>query len=228
MIILLSKSSLKDNYAIWLKNLHPDIHLKDAFSEGNDSPDRIIHNCSGILLTGGADINPARYGQAGETNRCENIDDARDGLELKLIAAALDNSIPLLSICRGVQIINVFFNGTLIIDIPSDYGKKVEHRNKTDVNHAVTIAKESALSGCGPSDHYIVNSSHHQAIGSLGKNLLPVAWSNDDLVEAVQLDHSISHPFFLGVQWHPERMEINHPMSGAIGMAFLQKAEEFR
>jgi putative glutamine amidotransferase len=228
MIILLSKSSLNDNYSAWLRRLDPDIHLSDAYTKSNLSLNKLILRCSGILLTGGADIDPARYGQTMETGRCERIDDLRDELEMKLVAAALDNRIPLLAICRGVQMINIYFNGTLVVDIASDYGKRVEHRNKTDVNHSITIAKDSDLYKYGLACEYMVNSSHHQAISSIGSSLIPVAWSDDNLVEAVQLNPQLDHPFFIGVQWHPERMEMSHPMSENIGRAFLRKAEEFR
>jgi putative glutamine amidotransferase len=228
MIILLSKSSLNDNYSSWLRRLNPDIHMSDAYMKSNLSLNKLILRCSGIILTGGADINPARYGQATEINRCESIDDQRDEMELKLIAAAFENRIPLLAICRGMQIINISFNGTLVVDIPSDLGKKVEHRNKADVNHRITIAKDSDLYQYGRASELIVNSSHHQAILTIGSNLIPVAWSDDGLIEAVQLNGFLSHPFFTGVQWHPERMEVSHPMSGIIGRAFLRKAEEFR
>ena len=227
MIILLSKSTLNDQYAQWLKSLGRKIQLKDAYSENNESLDEMIKHCSGIVLTGGSDINPERYGRASESDRCEKIDNIRDELEMNLIATALTHKIPLLAICRGVQIINIYFNGTLVIDIPSDYGKKVEHRNKADVYHGITIAKDSDLYRYSRYHKFKVNSSHHQAIGLLGRNLIPVAWSEDDLVEAVQLTRRLSHPFFLGVQWHPERMKLNHPMSGGIGRAFLQKAKKY-
>jgi len=228
MIILLSKSSLNDNYSSWLRRLNPHIHLSDAYMKSNLSLNKLIMRCSGILLTGGADINPARYGQTMEISRCESLDDVRDELELKLVAASLEKRIPLLAICRGLQMINIYFNGTLVVDIPSDYGKRVEHRNKTDVNHNITIAIDSDLYKYGLACEYVVNSSHHQSISSIGSSLIPVAWSDDNLVEAVQLNPQLDHPFFIGVQWHPERMKVNHPMSGDIGRAFLRKAEEFR
>jgi putative glutamine amidotransferase len=74
----------------------------------------------------------------------------------------------------------------------------------------------------------MVNSSHHQAIRIPGDGLVPVAWSEDGLIEAIELGHRNRHPFLLGIQWHPERMDASLPMSGPVGKAFLQKAEQFR
>jgi len=227
MLVVLSRSSSEDNYTSWLKRLHPHIELADAYSAGIRSLDNVLRQCSGILLTGGADVNPALYGMAEEAPRCEGVDEKLDQVELCLVEIALERKLPLLAICRGIQIINVFFNGSLIIDIAVDYGNIVEHRNQTDVCHTITIAKNSNLYNCGKADKTIVNSSHHQAIGVLGTDLTSVARSDDNLIEAVELKPRFSHPFFLGVQWHPERMEFRHPMSECIGRSFLRSAMQY-
>jgi len=227
MRIVLSRSTPDDHYASWLKRLYPHIELAEAYSAGTGSLDNVLQQCSGILLTGGADVNPARYGKAEEAPRCQGVDEKRDQVELGLVEIALERKLPLLAICRGIQIINVFFNGSLIIDIAEDYGIIVEHKNQTDVCHSITLAKNSNLYHCGKTDKTIVNSSHHQAIGALGKDLTPVARSDDNLIEAVELIPRCSHPFFLGVQWHPERMEFRHPMSEGIGRSFILSAMQY-
>ena len=226
MLVVLSRSSLKDNYALWLRRLYPDIELTDACSADKKSLDNALQQCSGILLTGGADVNPARYGKEKEVSRCDGIDDKRDQVELDLVETALKRKIPLLAICRGLQLVNTFFKGSLIIDIPTDYGNRVEHRNKTDVFHAIRVSEDSALSAYGQAIHFIVNSSHHQAIKKPGKGLIPVAWSEDGLIEAIEIDPRFTHPFFIGIQWHPERMESGHLLSESIGRAFLYSAEQ--
>jgi len=227
MVILLSKSSLKDNYSVWLKNLYPEIQLSDAYSADPESFDDRVQQCSGIVLTGGADINPALYGKVKEKPRCEGIDDKRDQLEITLVKAALDKKIPLLAICRGLQLMNICFNGSLIVDIPSDYGKLIKHRNKKDVRHEIKVAKDTNLYRLGQALNFMVNSSHHQAVKNQGDGLEPVAWAEDMIIEAMELNHRFSHPFFIGIQWHPERMEVYNPMSGSLGRAFLQKAEQY-
>ena len=145
-----------------------------------------------------------------------------------LVKTAIERKLPLLAICRGIQIVNIGFRGSLIVDIPSDHGKTVIHRDKEDVFHTVIVAKDSDLFRYGKAFRFVVNSSHHQAIKTPGEGLVPVAWSEDGLIEAVELDQRFSHPFFTGVQWHPERMDALHPMSGSVGEAFLQKAEQFK
>ena len=228
MLVVLSRSSLTDNYALWLQRLYPGIELADAYSAGIGTLDEALKLCSGILLTGGADVHPSWYGQAAEASRCKGIDEKLDQLEFDLVKTALDRKLPLLAICRGIQIVNIRFRGSLIVDIPSDYGNTVIHRDKEDVYHAVTVAKDSNLFRYGMASHFVVNSSHHQAIKTPGEGLVPVSWSDDGLVEAIELDRRFAHPFFTGVQWHPERLDIAHPMSGPVGEAFLQKAQQYR
>jgi len=228
MLVVLSRSSLKDNYAVWLQRLYPGIGLADAYSAGNESLDEALQQCSGILLTGGADVHPSRYGKAAEASRCKGIDEKLDQLEFDLVKTALDRKLPLLAICRGIQIVNISFRGSLIVDIPSDHGKTVIHRDKEDVFHAITVARDSDLFRYGKASRFVVNSSHHQAIKTPGDGLVPVTWSEDGLIEAVELDQWFAHPFFTGVQCHPERMDASHPMSGTVGEAFLQKAEQYK
>ncbi len=224
MIILLSKSSLHDRYSSWLRRLNADIHLSDAYSKGTSSLQKKIRRCSGILLTGGSDMSPSMYGKPGEIKRCKGIDEKRDALEMELIETALKENIPLLGICRGIQMINVVCKGTLIVDIPADHGDKIMHFGKSDVYHEISTVRDSILYQYGKALRFTVNSSHHQALDLLGEGLIPVARSDDNLVESVQLKPGYAHPFFLGVQWHPERMEVNHPMADAIGKAFLKHA----
>jgi putative glutamine amidotransferase len=228
MLVVLSRSSLKDNYALWLQRLYPGIVLSDAFSADKRSLDDVLQQCSGILLTGGPDVHPARYEKASEVSRCEEIDEKLDQLELDLVETALERKIPLLAICRGIQIVNTGFRGSLIVDIPSDHGRKVIHRDKEDVFHSISVAKDSDLFRYGKAYRFVVNSSHHQAIQNPGEGLVPVSWSEDGLIEAIELDQRFSHPFFTGVQWHPERMDELNPMAGNIGKAFLQKSEQYR
>jgi putative glutamine amidotransferase len=224
MLVVLSCSSLKDNYAIWLQHLYPGIELADASSAGKRPLAEALQHCSGILLTGGPDVHPSQYGMAAEASRCEGIDEKRDQLELDLVENALEKKIPLLAICRGIQLVNIGFRGSLIVDIPSDHGRTVIHHDKEDVFHAITVANDSELFTYGKDYHFVVNSSHHQAIKTPGEGLVPVSWSEDGLIEAIELDQRFSHPFFTGVQWHPERLDTLHPMSGPVGKAFLQKA----
>ena len=225
MLILLSKSSLKDNYSSWVTGLVSNVQIADAYTAGEKSRNKLMDECSGIILTGGGDIDPVLYGNSSSATRCYGIDKSRDSLELRLIEKALERKIPLLAICRGIQMINVYFKGTLIIDLPADYGQTIIHKaaNK-DVWHQLSLLRNSLLYSLEKSRRHMVNSSHHQAIYRTGNELVPVAWTDDKLIEAVELNPGLQHPFFVGVQWHPERMDPADPLSGGLGKSFLQKA----
>jgi putative glutamine amidotransferase len=228
MILLLSKSSLSDNYSRWLRSLNPEIQLADAYRAGPAALESLLRKCSGMVLTGGSDINPSLYGNQGEINRCEGIDNKRDQLEIFLVEIALDRKIPILAICRGIQVINTYFSGKLYVDIASDLKQKDIHRGRKDVFHSISITTDSGLfkhTGCQTAT---VSSSHHQALKEIGNGLIPVARAEDGITEAVELDPSYRHPFFTGVQWHPERMDIMNPMSGKIGRIFLEKTATFK
>ena len=151
----------------------------------------------GLILCGGSDMDPAYYHQ--EINGSVNIDRQRDAVEFALLKAYVDAGKPVLGICKGHQLINVFFGGSLHQDIP----EKALHTSGQgfDLTHPVTAEENSVLRSLyGPS--FVVNSAHHQAIDRLGDGLVATAWWNEAHIEAIE--HR-SLPVY-GVQWHPERM----------------------
>lgn len=151
----------------------------------------------GLILCGGGDIDPKYYHQ--EMNGSGRLDAERDAVEFPLLKAFIDAGKPVLGICRGLQLINVFFGGSLVQDIP----EKDLHIKKQDVDsvHPVTATENSLLYNLyGPA--FTVNSAHHQVIDKLGDGLVATAYWNDTYIEAIE--HS-SLPIY-GVQWHPERM----------------------
>jgi putative glutamine amidotransferase len=162
-------------------------------------------DASGLLLMGGSDVNPARFGEARLTET-ENPDDARDELECDLIADFTKRDLPVLAICRGVQILNVQYGGTLVQHLESTK----RHRKKTPDNpgspaHKVEIVPGTKLAAiAGEPLTLDVNSRHHQAIAKLGDGLLVSARDpEDDTIEAVERPDK---RFVIGVQWHPENM----------------------
>jgi putative glutamine amidotransferase len=186
-----------------------------------------IKNLSGILFTGGGDINPSCYGIPAAVELCHGIDPRRDALELELLRFAWEMKIPLLGICRGMQILNVFFKGTLIPDISTGTTIPLLHQlEQGDSEHEVTLVKGTNMHALTKTDLGVVNSAHHQALAHIGKGLTAVAHSRDGLVEAVEIAHHVTHPFCMAVQWHPERMDICNPLSGLIGKAFLAASGE--
>jgi putative glutamine amidotransferase len=188
---------------------------------------RLLAGAQGVLLPGsGFDVDPERYG-AERIPECGPADPGRTAVDELLLQDAFNLHKPILAICHGVQTLNVWRNGTLIQDLEKVVKTPVNHRPGRDVvdAHAVRIAEGSRLAGIAgrPTDPEQVNSSHHQAIGEVGDNLVVSAISPEDgVVEAVELD-SPDH-FVVGVQWHPERTYTVSPFSRALFAAFVKAA----
>jgi len=162
----------------------------------------IVDRLDGLILTGGGDIGPGRYGEAPHP-RTTRVSEQRDAAELELLGAALDAGLPVLGVCRGMQLLNVARGGTLRQHLPEDGGHAPEAG--TFGAHPVRVAPGTRLAGIlGDGKAGIsVPTAHHQAIGALGDGLAATAWAEDGIVEAVELGAD-GDPFVLAVQWHPE------------------------
>ena len=164
---------------------------------------RLMESLDGLILTGGVDIDPANYDQE-PLSDLGRVEPGRDRLELDLVRLALERGMPVLGICRGVQIINVALGGTLIQDIPAQAADSLQHAQKSpkSVNsHSVRVMAGSRFHGLIGADQVRVNSGHHQAVDRLASDLVAVGLAPDGIVEAVERPGSV---FFMGVQWHPE------------------------
>jgi putative glutamine amidotransferase len=175
-------------------------------------------DAEGLLLMGGSDVNPARYGEP-RNPEAEEADHARDELESALIAEALARNLPLLAICRGLQILNVQQGGTLIQHLPSTARHRQRTENKGTPVHPVEIIPGTELATiAGGSLHWNVNSRHHQAIDKLGQGLRISARDPEDgTIEAVERPDK---RFVIGVQWHPENMSATDPRQARLFQAF--------
>ena len=167
-------------------------------------PDEILDVLDGLILAGGADIDPATYG-AELHAMTSGMRPERDAFELALARRALERDIPLLGICRGMQLMNIARGGTLIQHLPEDVGHE-DHRRVAGsfdgADHDVRLADGSlAARAAGEVDH-ATKSHHHQAIARLGEGLVETGWSTlDELPEAIE---DPARRYALGVQWHPE------------------------
>ena len=210
--ILLSKSSF--NYVKWLED--ENYNILNAYQANN--LDSLLSITDGIVLTGGEDINPLMYDNASNLDLCETINHYRDTLEKLIFDYALNNSIPTIGICRGMQMINVAAGGSLYADIPTQIGNAVSHRNNGEVNHSIFLVdpQNTYNSLIFPKNDTIssfnVNSWHHQGLNDLAKGVIVLARSNDMLPEAIVLDSNL-HPFMIAVQFHPERLGGNNGIS---------------
>ncbi|MCL6452050.1 MAG: gamma-glutamyl-gamma-aminobutyrate hydrolase family protein [Alicyclobacillus sp.] len=197
--------SLGDDYAHGVETAG-GLPLVIPFLENAENLVDIADRIDGLLLSGGEDVDPLRYGEQPQRG-LGNIIPERDELELQLIRAVVERRKPILAICRGIQVLNVAFGGTLYQDLPSQWRSPIlhaQHARRAHLSHDVRIAPDSLLYRLlGERPSVRTNSFHHQAVKSCGDGLRPVAWDADGLIEAVEHE---AYPFVVGVQWHPENL----------------------
>ena len=191
------------------------------------SPDRLLEGMGGLLLTGGPDIDPLVYGMSPEPEAELELSRKLDSLGLGLVRYALERDIPVLAICRGMQLVNVAFGGKLLQNIP---GHKVELKNGdwASAHHSLYLSPGSKLAAIlGRGGFFRVNSRHHQGLREAQKapRLLASAYSMDDAV--IEGLESPEHSWVVGVQCHPERHEEVPKVFRNLFMAFADRAEEY-
>jgi putative glutamine amidotransferase len=167
--------------------------------------DELWRRLDALVLTGGGDLDPARFGESPHPT-VYDVSAARDELEIELTRRALGEDVPLLAICRGIQVLNVVLGGTLYQDIASDLGSPIVHtqtEKRDQPTHAVKVQERSRLAEILGRLEVEVNSFHHQAIKVLGPRLVAVGVAPDGVIEAAEV---VDHPFAVAVQWHPEHL----------------------
>lgn len=183
----------------------------------------ILDSLDGILLAGGDDCDPAEYGEEKHPS-CEPMDPRRQRNDLGLARLARQRGVPTLGICLGVQVMNVAAGGTLIQDIDSAVETRIDHSSEPSDRHRHDVHIESAtkLGGILGARELNVNSSHHQAVGRVADGLRVTAQAPDGVVEGLE---DPSHPFYVGVQWHPEDMPGEDSATAIFG-AFVEAARK--
>jgi len=161
----------------------------------------------GLVLGGGCDVEPERYGETTREDAGVETDPERDELDFALLEEARRDGVPVLAICRGLQVVNVAMGGTLIQDVPSQKASSVAHdvprAAKTRLEHAVSVAAGTRLAAVSDGSDLPVNSRHHQAIARPAAGLVVSAVAPDGVVEAAETNQG---PWLVGVQWHPENL----------------------
>jgi putative glutamine amidotransferase len=172
----------------------------------------LLEHCSGLVLSGGEDVDPKRYGEQPHP-RLGSVAPERDEMEMTALGAALQSELPVLAICRGAQLLNVYFGGTLYQDIASQRPTDVHHQQQQpwgERSHEVRVKAGTKLRCIVETDTLLINSFHHQAIKDVAPGLEVTAVADDGLVESVE---SAEYRWVVGVQWHPERHEARAPDS---------------
>ncbi|MCO0600526.1 gamma-glutamyl-gamma-aminobutyrate hydrolase family protein [Peribacillus butanolivorans] len=168
--------------------------------------DSILDRIDGLVLTGGSDLSPQFYRQPYKKG-LGSINPIRDSFEMKLVEKAIKKQMPIIGVCRGLQLLNVFFGGTLIQDIDENFKTVLKHDGymgpKWGIAHNVKLDKNKVLYKCFGKEEIEVNSFHHQIIDTLGSGFEVAAMSEDGIIEGIV--HT-EYPFIVAVQWHPEMM----------------------
>jgi putative glutamine amidotransferase len=193
-----------NDYLESLRRTGADIVVLDVAA---DDAERVLAGVDGLMLLGGHDVDPSLYGEPAHA-LFEAATPGRDAFELALARTAVARVLPVLAICRGLQVLNVALGGSLVQDIPSQLTTPLDHAirvPKDHLAHVVAIRRgsrlEAALGSVADAGSCAVNSRHHQAVKGLGPGLVAAATAADGVIEAAE--HA-DHPFCIGVQWHPE------------------------
>jgi putative glutamine amidotransferase len=188
---------------------------------GREEVREYVDRIDGIVLPGSpTDIDPSRYG-AEPHPKLGKIFPEREIIDFALLEWADKLDIPMMGICFGVQSLNVYRGGSLVQDIPAQVSNAIEHNDS--VRHPVRVAEDSIIARLAAADVVQVVSDHHQSIQNVGRNLRPVAYASDGVVEAVE---DSAGRFVIGVQWHPERGWREDALSKALFRALIEQSQK--
>lgn len=191
-----------------------------------DTLGEIFSRLDGVFITGGVDVDPSRYGEE-KTALCGTIDPDRDAVEIALLKHALAHQLPVLAVCRGIQILNVACGGTLYQDVTAqvpaalkhDFFPTPEQPSRKYLAHDVTVKPGTRLGRILGGAVVPVNSMHHQAIKELAPNLAATAFAPDGIIEGVE---GTGEQYLVAVQWHPEELTETHPEQARLFTTFAE------
>ena len=176
------------------------------YVEEEETLDQFINICDGFMFSGGGDVAPSYYGEETKPT-CGAIENYRDKLEFQAIDKIIKMDKPILAICRGMQLINVYLGGTLYQDIPTEIPSQLNHKQKSSerylVTHDILINEGTPLREITKQSRIIGNSFHHQCVKKLADGLVVTATADDGIIEGYYLP---THKYLMAYQWHPERL----------------------
>lgn len=212
------------NYVRWIKGDGNDVEVVTLSKDDVEK----IDECEGFVLSGGVDIHPEYYnGNENYDNAPSRFNTQRDDFEFSLLKKAFETQRPVLGVCRGLQLINVYCNGTLVQDMAEQ--NDIHTDDESDKTHPIDVERGTMLSNIVGVQSGMVNSAHHQSIRELGSNLIANSYSGDGTIEGIEWKDKNGRPFMLAVQWHPERMDKakldNSPFSKNIRDQFIERVK---
>jgi putative glutamine amidotransferase len=195
-----------------------------------DTLQEIFERLDGVFITGGVDVDPSLYGES-KTPLCGTTDPDRDAVEIALLRHALTSELPILAVCRGIQILNVACGGTLYQDVSAqvptalkhDYFPTPERPSRKFLAHDIEVKADTRLGKILGDSLVPVNSMHHQAIKKLAPNLVPTAVAPDGIIEGVE---GADERYMIAVQWHPEELTESQPGMARLFRSFAAAAAE--
>ena len=207
------------NYIRWLVGNNADIEVVRLSASNNNRGE--LTSCDGLVLSGGIDIHPSFYGGPEKYAKApaKGWEKRRDEFELSVLKLAQEKALPVLGVCRGLQLINVSLGGTLVQDLGAVGDETHENDKGKDKQHPVRILPGTLLREVTGEDTGIANSAHHQAVGLTAGPLRVNCRAEDGTIEGIEWADPEGKPFLLAVQWHPERM-----FTGGMSDAFLYAA----
>jgi putative glutamine amidotransferase len=186
------------------------------------APKHLLERFDAVLLVGGGDVEPHRFGQEPHPT-LSGLEPDRDLLEIDLLRTAAELEVPTLCICRGMQVMNVAFGGTLIQHLPDEerFGPHATPGGAHDLRHDVEVRTGSRVALAAGAERLACSSQHHQGVDRIGDGLVPTGWTDDGLVEALELE---GPGWMVGVQWHPEDTAAADPVQQGLFDALIDQA----
>jgi gamma-glutamyl-gamma-aminobutyrate hydrolase PuuD len=236
-VLLVSRRTNRKNKTIdWVSEVHLSLLLRERLQpvilpvapETTSVLPLYARSMAGLLMVEGGDIQPHYYGEKAPVHELDELDPVKDEIEFWLCRQALRRKVPILGICRGMQLLNVACGGTLHLDVEKEKGGSLKHMDLDhydDYRHPVEILEGTPLFAWYRQKVLMVNSYHHQGVKILAKRFQPMAFGPDGLIEAY---HDPSRPFLVGLQFHPERMMPESPGNLRVFKAFGQAVRRAR